>query len=182
MLTVLTVSVSSERTSKPHTLCSVKTYPASDGTNSDTVTDALSQYDPKDPTSASTETRTRAKNACDEHMSNWEKGGTLAGLRIGIPQEYFPASLSADVIHRLRGVLSALRDAGAELVPVSLPNTKYALSAYYVLASAEASSNLARYDGVQYGTPPRLPTLDQSCLCASRASSTASAASNWHCC
>lgn len=87
-------------------------------------------------------------------MSNWTQTD-LAGLRIGVPQEYFPASLSEDVMQRVRGVLAALREAGAELVPVSLPNTKYALSAYYVLASAEASSNLARYDGVQYGKLPR---------------------------
>ncbi|VDC02898.1 unnamed protein product [Peniophora sp. CBMAI 1063] len=122
-----------------------------------TLFDTISQYDPKDPTSASDAVRRRAKTGCDEHMSSWAKGDNLTGLRVGVPQEYFPASLSEEVQQRLRDVLKALREAGAELVPVSLPNTKYALSAYYVLASAEASSNLARYDGVQYGlqVPPQ---------------------------
>ena len=53
--------------------------------------------------------------------------------------------------------MSKLRQLGANIVPVSLPNTKYALSAYYVLASSEASSNLARYDGIRFGTPAQLP-------------------------
>lgn len=66
-------------------------------------------------------------------------------------QEYFPAELAPSVVDPLRVVLAGLRARGATLVPVSLPSTPLALSAYYVLASAEASSCLARYDGVQYG-------------------------------
>lgn len=66
-------------------------------------------------------------------------------------QEFFPSELSNSVLRRFRLVLATLRDCGARIVPVSLPSSSYALSAYYVLACAEASSNLARYDGIQYG-------------------------------
>jgi aspartyl-tRNA(Asn)/glutamyl-tRNA(Gln) amidotransferase subunit A len=59
--------------------------------------------------------------------------------------------LSSSIINPIRNVIRGLRDLGASIVPVSLPSTSYALSSYYVLASAEASSNLARYDGIQYG-------------------------------
>jgi Asp-tRNA(Asn)/Glu-tRNA(Gln) amidotransferase A subunit family amidase len=112
-------------------------------------------------------------------MSEWvlSDSGNLANIRIGIPQvrpqslypvrhhdllldgwqEYFPASLESSVISRFRRVARALKNRGATVLPVSLPNTSYALSAYYVIASAEASSNLARYDGVQYGSHVPLP-------------------------
>ena len=66
-------------------------------------------------------------------------------------QEYFPEELHPSVLSPLRILLAELKAHGASVVPVSLPSTPYALSAYYVIASAEASSNLARYDGVQYG-------------------------------
>ncbi|KAG1863573.1 amidase signature domain-containing protein [Suillus subalutaceus] len=74
----------------------------------------------------------------------------LSSLRIGIPQEYFPSELNTTIVTAVRKVLERLSSLGAQLIPVSLPSTPYALSAYYVIASAEASSNLARYDGVQY--------------------------------
>ena len=66
-------------------------------------------------------------------------------------KEYFPSELSPQIIEHVRNVLTALKANGAIIVPVSLPSTSYALSSYYVLASAEASSNMARYDGIQYG-------------------------------
>jgi aspartyl-tRNA(Asn)/glutamyl-tRNA(Gln) amidotransferase subunit A len=66
-------------------------------------------------------------------------------------QEYFPKEMSADIVDHVRSVITQLKSRGAIIVPVSLPTTAFALSSYYVLASAEASSNLARYDGVQYG-------------------------------
>ncbi|KAH8832814.1 amidase signature domain-containing protein [Flagelloscypha sp. PMI_526] len=75
----------------------------------------------------------------------------LDGVIIGIPQEYFPVELSTIVLDALQVSNCHSKNLGAKVVPVSLPSTSYALSAYYVLASAEASSNLARYDGVQYG-------------------------------
>lgn len=76
---------------------------------------------------------------------------SLRGMRIGLPTEYFPADLDAGVRAGLDRAINALRALGAELVPVSLPHTGYAVPTYYVLAPAEAASNLARYDGVRYG-------------------------------
>ena len=75
----------------------------------------------------------------------------LAGLRIGVPREYFPDSLDGGVRAAVEAALERLRELGAEPVPVSLPHTEYAIPTYYVVATAEASSNLARYDGVRYG-------------------------------
>jgi aspartyl-tRNA(Asn)/glutamyl-tRNA(Gln) amidotransferase subunit A len=66
-------------------------------------------------------------------------------------KEYFPLELDQSVIPPIRRVLASAKALGASLIPVFLPSTSYALSAYYVIASAEASSNMARYDGVQYG-------------------------------
>ena len=74
-----------------------------------------------------------------------------AGLRIGIPKEYFGAGLNSDVRKTIEAAVSRLEAKGAKVVEVSMPNTEYALSAYYLIATAEASSNLARYDGVSYG-------------------------------
>jgi aspartyl-tRNA(Asn)/glutamyl-tRNA(Gln) amidotransferase subunit A len=75
----------------------------------------------------------------------------LAGLRLGLPKEYFAAGLGADVARAIETAVAQLRGMGCELVEVSLPNTRLAVPAYYVLAPAEASSNLARYDGARYG-------------------------------
>ncbi|XP_006461748.1 hypothetical protein AGABI2DRAFT_222615 [Agaricus bisporus var. bisporus H97] len=115
----------------------------------------ISAYDTRDPTSAIPEVRERSLEALNVRLSRWdsERGSEkpLQGLRVGIPQEFFPAELSPFVVKLVRRVLKSLKDQGATLIPVSLPSTSYALSSYYVLASAEASSNLARYDGIQYG-------------------------------
>ena len=75
----------------------------------------------------------------------------LKGLRVGVPWEYLGAGLSAGVAAALRASLDAMARAGAEIVELSMPHTGYAVSTYYVLAPAEASSNLARFDGVRYG-------------------------------
>jgi aspartyl-tRNA(Asn)/glutamyl-tRNA(Gln) amidotransferase subunit A len=77
--------------------------------------------------------------------------GTLHGMRIGLPAEYFPTDLDAGVRAGVDRVADRLRALGAELVPVSLPHTAFAVPTYYVLAPAEAASNLARFDGVRYG-------------------------------
>ena len=66
-------------------------------------------------------------------------------------QEYFPSELDSSITSQFTRILHRIAAAGAELISVSLPSTRYALSAYYVISSAEASSNLARYDGMQYG-------------------------------
>jgi aspartyl-tRNA(Asn)/glutamyl-tRNA(Gln) amidotransferase subunit A len=75
----------------------------------------------------------------------------LDGLRIGLPREYFAEGLSADVEEAVRAAISEYEKLGAKIVEVSLPNTKLSIPVYYVLAPAEASSNLSRYDGVRYG-------------------------------
>ena len=72
-------------------------------------------------------------------------------MRIGIPKEYRVDGMPAEIEALWQQGIAWLKDAGAEIVDVSLPHTKYALPAYYIVAPAEASSNLARYDGVRYG-------------------------------
>jgi aspartyl-tRNA(Asn)/glutamyl-tRNA(Gln) amidotransferase subunit A len=78
-------------------------------------------------------------------------GQAIEGMRIGAPLEYFDEGLDPDVRAAVEFGLQELRNAGAEIVPLSLPHTGYAIPTYYVIATAEASSNLARYDGVRYG-------------------------------
>ncbi|MCQ0969660.1 Asp-tRNA(Asn)/Glu-tRNA(Gln) amidotransferase subunit GatA [Paracoccus sp. TK19116] len=82
--------------------------------------------------------------------------GDIRGQKIGIPREYRMEGMPADIDALWRQGAEMLRDAGAEIVDISLPHTKYALPAYYVIAPAEASSNLARYDGVRYGHRAKL--------------------------
>jgi aspartyl-tRNA(Asn)/glutamyl-tRNA(Gln) amidotransferase subunit A len=76
---------------------------------------------------------------------------SIKGLRIGLPKEYFGAGLSADVAKVVEAAIAEYKKLGAEVVEVSLPNSQLAIPCYYVLAPAEASSNLARFDGVRYG-------------------------------
>ena len=75
----------------------------------------------------------------------------VAGLRIGVPDEYFDDGLDDEVASAVREALDALEGAGATLVPVSIPNQVHGIAAYYVVAPAEASSNLSRFDGVRFG-------------------------------
>ncbi|GLQ34885.1 glutamyl-tRNA(Gln) amidotransferase subunit A [Amylibacter marinus] len=102
---------------------------------------AISGHDAKDSTSANFD------------VPNFEAAltGDIKGKKIGIPREYRLDGTPAEIEKLWNDGADMLRDAGAEIVDVSLPHTKYALPAYYVLAPAEASSNLARYDGVRYG-------------------------------
>ena len=102
---------------------------------------AMASFDERDSTSLEREQEdyTRALNQ------------PLKGLKIGLPKEYFAQSNSADVQTALQNVMDLLKAQGAEMVDVSLPQTELSIPAYYVLASAEASTNLSRYDGVRYG-------------------------------
>jgi aspartyl-tRNA(Asn)/glutamyl-tRNA(Gln) amidotransferase subunit A len=75
----------------------------------------------------------------------------LAGMRIGLPKEYFVEGMSAEVADAVRAAVRQLESLGASVEDVSLPHTEYAIAAYYLIATAEASSNLARYDGTRYG-------------------------------
>src|SRR6266850_3277165 len=75
----------------------------------------------------------------------------IAGLRLGIPQEYFAEGLDPEVKEAVEAAVTKLQAAGCRIVPISMPHTKYAIPTYYIVATAEASSNLARFDGVRYG-------------------------------
>jgi len=75
----------------------------------------------------------------------------VKGLRLGLPKEYLASGLDPEVEAAVRGAVEVLRGLGAEVREVSLPHTRYAISSYYIVAPAEASSNLARFDGVRYG-------------------------------
>lgn len=77
--------------------------------------------------------------------------GDVEGMTIGMPEEYFGAGIDPEVEELVRSAAASLEARGAKLIPVSLPSTKYAVATYYIIAPAEASSNLARYDGVRYG-------------------------------
>jgi aspartyl-tRNA(Asn)/glutamyl-tRNA(Gln) amidotransferase subunit A len=91
-----------------------------------------------------------------------EFGGSLQGVRIGIPAEFWGEGLQLEVSEAVRAAIHQLRRLGAELREVTLPYTPYALAAYYIIAPAEASSNLARYDGMKYGyrAPGNLNSVD----------------------
>jgi aspartyl-tRNA(Asn)/glutamyl-tRNA(Gln) amidotransferase subunit A len=101
----------------------------------------MAGFDPKDATSL------------DAPVPQWEAGlsSDLKGKTVGIPKEYRPDGLNPEIEALWDKGIAWLKDAGAEVVEVSLPHTQYALPTYYIIAPAEASSNLARYDGVRYG-------------------------------
>ena len=104
------------------------------------VLSVISGHDPKDSTSVPA--------PVDDYESAL---GGIKGLRVGVPKEYFSHGLDPDVESRVREALSVLEKLGATLVEVTLPHTPYAVATYYIVCTAEASSNLARYDGVHYG-------------------------------
>jgi aspartyl-tRNA(Asn)/glutamyl-tRNA(Gln) amidotransferase subunit A len=109
---------------------------------------SMAGHDPKDSTSA------------DKPVPDYEKaiGRSVKGMKIGIPKEYRVEGMPAEIDEPWEKGREWLKAAGAEIVDISLPHTKYALPAYYIVAPAEASSNLARYDGVRYGL--RVPGKD----------------------
>jgi aspartyl-tRNA(Asn)/glutamyl-tRNA(Gln) amidotransferase subunit A len=110
---------------------------------------AISGFDPKDSTSV--------REAVPDFTAGL--GRPVKGLKIGLPTEYFSAEgMDPDVKGAVDQAIVTLTDLGAEFVPVSLPHTPYAVAVYYVIAPSEASSNLARYDGVKYG----LRDMDQT--------------------
>ena len=107
---------------------------------------AISGGDALDATSAHEPTPDYVAALTDEAVAR-----RMAGLKIGVPREYFGAGLEAETEAAVRAALAEYEKLGATLVDVSLPHTKYCVAAYYLVATAEASSNLARYDGVHYG-------------------------------
>lgn len=111
---------------------------------------AMSGFDPKDSTSA------------EIAVPDFEAAlsGDIRGKKIGIPKEYRMDGMPDEIETLWQDGIAMMKDAGAEIVDISLPHTKYALPAYYVIAPAEASSNLARYDGVRYGHRAKLDQGD----------------------
>ena len=109
---------------------------------------ATAGYDPRDSTSLNVE------------VPDFEAAltGNIQGLKVGVPKEYFIEGIDAEVETAVRTAIAKLEELGAEIVEISLPHTRYALPVYYLIAPAEASANLARYDGVRYG--PRLEGSD----------------------
>ncbi|GAM05762.1 hypothetical protein MBENS4_2760 [Novosphingobium sp. MBES04] len=103
--------------------------------------EAMAGFDPKDATSL------------DMPVPNWEEllSADLSGKTVGIPREYRMDGMDAEIVALWDQGVAWLKDAGAKVIDISLPHTKYALPTYYIIAPAEASSNLARYDGVRYG-------------------------------
>ena len=106
-----------------------------------TVLQVIAGHDEMDATSST--------RPVPEFGEKLERG--VKGLKIGVPAEFFGAGLDEEVRAAIEGTLDKLRAQGAEIVPVSLPHTKYAIPTYYLVATAEASANLARFDGVRYG-------------------------------
>ena len=115
-----------------------------------TAIEYLNLHDPNDPTSISQETRRRVGQRLDE-LHHLAASKTARRLRVGLPIEYNVAELTPQIRNIWERTLEYLAANDAEIVPISLPSTKVALPAYYILAPAEASSNLARYDGLRYG-------------------------------
>ncbi len=109
----------------------------------------IAGHDPRDSTSLNEDV--------PDYTAGLEDG--VKGLRIGVPTEYFGEGLDDDVEKSVRAAIAGLERQGAEIVEVSLPDTQSCLASYYVIAPAEASSNLARYDGVRYGVRVHAPNL-----------------------
>lgn len=112
------------------------------------VFQATTGYDPQDSTSLNVE------------IPDFEASltGDIKGLRVGVPKEYFIEGIDAQVETAVRNAIAKLEELGAEIVEISLPYTEYALPVYYLIAPAEASANLARYDGIRFG--PRVEGRD----------------------
>ena len=102
---------------------------------------AIAGHDPRDSTSVS--------RPVPEYVAGLD--GALTGLRVGIPREYFVAGMQPEVEQAVRAAVGVFEQLGARAEAVSLPHTDYAIPAYYLIATAEASSNLARYDGIKFG-------------------------------
>ncbi len=111
------------------------------------VLEAIAGHDPKDSTS-------RIESA-HPYSKILKKTENLRGLRIGIPKEYFVEGLDPEMDASLRAAIKQIESLGAEAVEVSLPHTQYAIPVYYLILFAEASSNLAKYDGVRFGLSER---------------------------
>lgn len=108
----------------------------------------MAGMDEKDATSSDVKVDDWVKTARETKIEN------AKGLRVGVPKEYFIDGIDAEVKTAIEGMIQKLKAQGAEIVPVTLPHTQYAVATYYVVAVSEASSNLSRFDGVRFGVRP----------------------------
>lgn len=104
------------------------------------ILNIIGRYDPKDSTSIKVNEKDYLKGIDND----------IKGKKIGVPKEYFEGGIDADVLRCINDVIDFYNSQGVEIVEVSMPHTEYAIAVYYIIATAEASSNLARYDGVRY--------------------------------
>ncbi|MCH7928730.1 MAG: Asp-tRNA(Asn)/Glu-tRNA(Gln) amidotransferase subunit GatA [Candidatus Dadabacteria bacterium] len=105
------------------------------------ILNLISGHEPRDSTSVNA--------PVPDYISNLKND--IKGLKVGIPKEYFIDGIDAEVLKAVQDAIKLITELGAEIVEMSLPHTEYATAAYYIIAPSEASSNLARYDGVKYG-------------------------------
>jgi aspartyl-tRNA(Asn)/glutamyl-tRNA(Gln) amidotransferase subunit A len=129
---------------------------------------AMTGFDPKDATSLDIPAEDFAQGIANP-IDSTSPGTPLKGLRVGLPKEFFAEGLSTEVRVALDAAISELQRLGAKTVPVSLPRTALSIPAYYVIAPAEASSNLSRFDGVRFGHRAADPKDLQDLYCRSRA-------------
>jgi aspartyl-tRNA(Asn)/glutamyl-tRNA(Gln) amidotransferase subunit A len=118
-------------------------------TDTATVLSVIAGHDPNDSTSAAV--------PVPDYLAEAERA--LAGLRIGVPEDYFGPGIDPDVKTKVQAGIALLEKLGCKRVPLKMPHTDYAIATYYIVATAEASSNLARYDGVRYGLRVQGSTL-----------------------
>ena len=117
-----------------------------------TVLGVMAGHDPLDATSS--------KEPVPDYAAELDRQPGVNGLRIGVPDEFFAEGLDPEVREAVERAIDSLREAGATIQRISLPHTRYAVPAYYLIATAEASSNLSRFDGVRYGyRAPHADTL-----------------------
>ena len=107
------------------------------------IMNVISGHDPRDSTSASV--------PVPDYLAAVLEAESLKGLRIGLPAEYWEEGVSSETLECCRKAVNAAQEAGAQIIDVAMPHTRFGIAAYYIIAMAEASSNLARYDGVKYG-------------------------------
>ncbi|EKD52491.1 MAG: hypothetical protein ACD_62C00003G0001, partial [uncultured bacterium] len=115
-----------------------------------TILNIIAGHDPKDSTSVSLSVPDYTKSL----------GQGIQGIKVGVPKEYFSDGVNSDVKICVEGAINQLERLGARLIDITLPHTKYAVATYYIIAPAEASANLARYDGVRFGLREKADTLD----------------------
>ncbi|MCK6474849.1 MAG: Asp-tRNA(Asn)/Glu-tRNA(Gln) amidotransferase subunit GatA [Planctomycetes bacterium] len=116
---------------------------ARDAADAALLTSVIAGHDPQDATSSA--------QPVPAGLADLKAPASLKGIRLGVPKEYFIAGTDAEVEAAVKAAIGQLKELGAETVEISLPHTQYAVAVYYLVATAEASSNLARFDGVHYG-------------------------------